>query len=86
MPIQLFDSNVAAALPSLIDLESSDPAALDALVKLTEDEGADVRSYALMGLVDDLHLTSAKREVVEARLTDTDDQIRRVANEALEAP
>ncbi len=78
--------NVAAALPSLIDLESSDPAPLDALVKLTEDEDADVRSYALMGLVDDLQLTSAKREVVEARLLDTDDQIRRVAKEALEAP
>jgi HEAT repeat protein len=75
--------NVAAALPGLHDPESSDSVAVEALVKLTEDEDADVRSYALMGLVDDLGLTSAKREIVEARLTDDDEQIRRVAREAL---
>lgn len=68
--------NVAADLPALVDPESLDPAAVEALVKLTVDEDADVRSYALMALVDDHGLTSAVREVVEARLTDTDEQIR----------
>lgn len=56
---------------------------MEALIKLTRDDDADVRSYALMGLVDDLGLAQDLREVVEARLADTDDQIRRVAREAL---
>ena len=74
---------VAAAIPGLIDPDSLDSSPVDALVRLTEDDDADVRSYALMGVVDDLGLTDTRREVVEARLADTDAQIRRVAREAL---
>jgi HEAT repeat protein len=75
---------VAAAIPGLIDPDLLDPAPVEALVRLSEDDDADVRSYALMGLVDDLGLTSARRKVVEARLTDPDEQIRRFARNALD--
>lgn len=56
---------------------------MEALVALTEDDDADARSYALMGLVDDLGLADARSGAVEARLVDVDEQIRRVAQEAL---
>ncbi|MCP4086836.1 MAG: hypothetical protein GY745_17545 [Actinomycetia bacterium] len=74
---------VAAALPYLLDPAHLEEAPVEALVKLTEDDDADVRAYALMGLVNDLGLADDKREVVKARLADTDDQIRRVARNAL---
>jgi len=73
---------VAYSLPALGAIHGGE-APVEALIKLTRDDDADVRSYALMGLVDDLGLAQDLREVVEARLADTDDQIRRVAREAL---
>lgn len=74
--------SVACSLPSLAEKHGGE-APVEALVKLTLDDDADVRSYALMGLVDDLGLAHDRREVVEARLADPDEQIRRVAREAL---
>lgn len=75
---------VADALPNLISDTGGTAVGLQALVKLTADDDADVRSYALMGLVNDLGYADRERSAVEARLLDVDDQIRRVAREALD--
>lgn len=75
---------VADALPNLISDTDGSAVGVQALVKLTKDDDADVRSYALMGLVNDLGYADRERSAVEARLLDVDEQIRRVAREALD--
>ena len=73
----------AEALPNLVAADPTGGAAVEALVVLTRDSDADVRAYALMGLVHDLGLAVARRDVVTARLDDDDPQIRRFARDAL---
>lgn len=73
----------ADALPGLIASTGYNPRSVEVLAKLTADDDPDVRSYALMGLVDELGLADDWQGVVRARLNDTDEQIRRVASEAL---
>ncbi len=74
---------VANHLPSL--LSDNDEAGLGALIGLTDDSDADVRSYALMGLTVDLDLGEEVRPVLEAHLSDADEQIRRHVGSVLKA-
>lgn len=74
---------VAAALPSVVDRDDPDQRAVDALFELAEDSDGNVRSYAIMGLADDLGLAGSMRPTLHAHLTDPDDQIRRYCEETL---
>ena len=76
---------VAAALPSLVGDGCPDGAAVATLVRLSSDEDADTRYYALAALVDDLHLEhdDAVKRALQHATTDSDDQIRRLALRAL---
>jgi HEAT repeat protein len=75
---------VAAALPHMIDRAEPDHRAIATLMALGGDSDSDVRSYALMGLSDDLDSTPEIRRLLEAHLDDPDEQIRRHLRQALE--
>jgi HEAT repeat protein len=75
---------VAASLPCVADHEHPQTEAIDALLRLSEDADADVRAYALMGLVMDLGLAAEIRATLEAHLEDPDEKIRRYVTEELE--
>jgi len=76
---------VAAALPGIAagDEVDADEAVIEVLTALADDPDADVRAYALMGLVDDLELTEQLRPLLEAHVDDPDDHIRRLVADAL---
>lgn len=76
--------SVASALPHLVGLAQPDERVVTTLIALAEDSDADVRSYALMGLVGDLGLLDEIRSLLEAHLTDPDDQIRSYCQRALD--
>jgi HEAT repeat protein len=70
--------HVAAALPSLADEGAIDSVVLDALARPAADDDAEVRYYALTGLIDDLHVPveTTIEHTVRERLTDPDLQVR----------
>jgi hypothetical protein len=78
---------VAAALPGLVDVGQPESIAIDALVRLSSDEDADVRYYALAALTDELHLASngAVTRALERASQDSDEQIQRAARRVLNA-
>ena len=75
---------VAAALPHLAGGPVPDPAAAEALTRLTDDPDPEVRSYALMGLIGDLGLLDEIRPIVQGHLLDPDDQVRDYSCRALD--
>jgi hypothetical protein len=85
-PLQRIRFHVAAALPGLCD-ESNVAEVGAALLELSTDADADVRYYALHALVEDE--IPADRTVVrhaaELRVSDTDQQVRVLAEEWLRA-
>lgn len=74
---------VAAALPGIAAGDEVDEAVVEVLTTLADDPDADVRAYALMGLVDDLELTEQLQPLLEAHTDDPDDHIRRLVADAL---
>ena len=74
---------VAAALPHLIDRASPDARAVAVLETLANDPDADVRSYAIMGLVGDLGRLDEIRPLLDAGTADPDEQIRDYCRRAL---
>lgn len=75
---------VAAALPYLVDPASPDERSVATLIGLAEDPDGNVRSYAIMGLVGDFGLVDEIRPLLDAHLTDPDEQIRRYCRDALD--
>ncbi|QXC61070.1 HEAT repeat domain-containing protein [Aquihabitans sp. G128] len=67
---------VAAALPHLTSSGEPDGHVVQALLALADDEAADVRSYAIMGLAGDLGLAGSIEPQLRAHLADPDEQIR----------
>lgn len=74
---------VAAALPGLMREGPPNQPGIAALLGLAEDADADVRSYAIMGLVDDLNLASMIAPTLRAHLSDPDEQIAAYCQQAL---
>jgi hypothetical protein len=79
---------VVASLPALVDPAAPADEAVTALIRLTDDPDADVRSYAFMGLHGDLGLATAPavRSAFERHRTDPDPQIRRYVHGVLDTP
>ena len=74
---------VAAALPSLMTEDASNPRGIGALLALTDDAHPDIRSYAIMGLVGDLNLANEIEPTLRTHLTDPDEQIADYCRQAL---
>ncbi len=73
--------HVATAIPSLVDCRRIDTPSLAVLVRLSGDDDADIRYYALYAMLEELGGIDRRRltRVIAARLTDPDDQIRHLA-------
>jgi hypothetical protein len=76
--------SAASALPSFGEQPDRRSAIIDTLTAMAEDEDAGVRAYALMGLVYDLGYVEEIRPLLEAHLSDSDDQIRVLARKVLD--
>ena len=82
-PDQRVRFHVAAALPSLVDLADVEPAAAEALIRLCEDEDADIRYYALYAATREISGldTEAMIRLTERLRDDPDEQVRTMAAE-----
>lgn len=76
--------SVASVLPSFGEQPDRRTAIIDTLTTMAEDADADVRAYAIMGLVYDLGLVEEIRPLLEAHLSDSDEQISIFARKALD--
>ncbi len=75
--------SVANALPGFTNDTDRTGAIIDILTTMADDEDADVRAYALMGLTYDLGLVEEIRPLLETHSSDADEQIALFAQKAL---